>query len=221
MEWLDAGLRLLVGLRMTILLILAAAPAGVAIGVIVGIARVYGPGPVRVLAFAYQSAFRGIPLVMQLFIIYYVLPRIGLRLDPFPSAVLAFGLCSGAYHSEYVRSALLSIPTGQLEGGLVLGMRRSVAVRAVILPQALRKAVPGCGNELIYLIKYSSLAYLVTLVDLTGAGRLQAYASFRFFETFLIVGMIYLAMVTLARFALRRIERRWRCGLNGRAATRA
>jgi len=221
MEWLDTGLQLLVGLRMTILLILAAAPAGVAIGVIVGIARVYGPRPVRVLAFAYQSAFRGIPLVIQLFIIYYVLPRAGLRLDPFPSAVLAFALCSGAYHSEYVRSALLSIPTGQLEGGLALGMRQSVAVRAIILPQALRKAVPGCGNELVYLIKYSSLAYLVTLVDLTGAGRLEAYASFRFFETFLVVGMVYLAMVALARTGLRCIERRWRCGLNERAATRA
>ncbi len=201
---------LLDGWGMTLALIAASAPLGLLIGVVVGTARVYAPRPIRWLAAFFQSVLRGVPLVVQLFILYYLLPRAGLLLSPFVAATVGFSLCSGAYHSEYIRSALQSLDDGQMAAARSLGMTHFNAIWHVILPQATRKAVPGCGNELVYLIKYSSLSYLVTLVDLTGAGRIQANASFRFFEVFLVVGMLYLIMVAVARLVLSWLQVRWR-----------
>lgn len=209
-RWLALAPQLLDGWIVTLKLLAVSIPLGLMIGVIVGSARIYGPRPVRIAAAIYQSVLRGVPLVVQLFIIYYVLPRAGLLLSPFVAATVGFGLCSGAYHSEYIRSAISSIPSEQMEAARAVGMSRFLAIRTIILPQAARRAVPGCGNELIYLVKYSSLAYLVTLVDLTGAGRLQASASFRFFETFLAVGVLYLLMVAAVRGALHVLQRHWR-----------
>ncbi|MFC2083040.1 amino acid ABC transporter permease, partial [Candidatus Bipolaricaulota bacterium] len=188
--WLSAMPQLGQGLLVTLRLILVAIPAGLALGFAVGMIRVYGNRFTRALATAYQMTFRGVPLIVQLFILYYGLPRIGVTFTPFAAATLGFILCSAAYHSEYVRSAILSVPDGQMAAGRSLGMSTFQTVITIILPQVIRKALPGCGNEIVYLIKYSSLAYLVTLVDLTGQGRLIANASFRFFETFFIVGLI-------------------------------
>lgn len=209
-DWLALVPKLLDGWVMTLRLLGVAIPLGLVVGVAVALARIYGPFPLRAIAAVYQSVLRGIPLIVQLFVLYYVLPRANLLLSPFIAATVGFGLCSGAYHSEYIRSAISSIPRGQMDAARALGMSRSQAVRTVILPQAFRRAVPGCGNELVYLVKYSSLAYLVTLVDLTGAGRLAASASFRFFETFLVVGLIYLLMVACVEAALHVLQRRWK-----------
>jgi polar amino acid transport system permease protein len=200
---------LLDGLRMTVILIAASVPLGLVLSIPIAIARMYGRFPVRNLAAFYQSVFRGTPLVVQLFILYFGLPRIGIILSPLSSAVLGFGLCSAAYHSEYVRSAFLSIPTGQMEAARALGLNRFQAITWIVLPQAARRAIPGCTNEIVYLVKYSSLAYMVTLVELTGAGRLIAYRTFRFFEVFLIVGFVYVGLVGLVTIVLRWIEDRW------------
>ena len=194
------------GLAVTLKLIVCSVPLGVLMGIMVAMSRTYGPRPVRFLSASYQSALRGVPLLVQLFILYYTLPQLGILLSPFAAAVLGFGLCSGAYHSEYLRSALLSIPSSQMEAARALGMKKITAVCRVILPQALRRSLGGCGNEIVSLIKYSSLAYLVTLVDLTGAGKQIAYRSFRFFETFLVVGLIYLALVAVTSSGLRALE---------------
>ena len=210
MNWLELLPELLDGWGMTLRLLAVAMPLGLLLGALIGTVRVYGPWPLRAAAGLYQSVLRGVPLVVQLFVLYYALPRTGLLLTPFAAAILGFGMCSGAYHSEYIRSAISSIPRGQMEAARAVGMSRGQAVRAIILPQALRRAVPGCGSELVYLVKYSSLAYLVTLVDLMGAGRIEANASFRFFETFLVVGTIYLVMVSILRAALHVLQRAWR-----------
>ena len=207
---LGAAPQLTQGLLVTLRLILVAAPLGLVLGFTIGLERVYGNRFWRSLATAHEMTFRGVPLIVQLFILYYGLPRIGVTLTPFTSATLGFTLCSGAYHSEYVRSAILSVSEGQMEAGRSIGMSIRQTVIHIILPQVFRKALPGCGNEIVYLIKYSSLAYLVTLVDLTGQGRLIAYASFRFFETFLVVGLIYVALVSLATSLFQLIERRLR-----------
>ncbi|TFH07200.1 MAG: amino acid ABC transporter permease [Candidatus Atribacteria bacterium] len=207
---IDAVPQLTQGLFVTLRLIAVAAPAGFVLGFVMGLARMYGNRISRGCATAYQMTFRGVPLIVQLFILYYGLPRVGITLMPFAAAVLGFTLCSGAYHSEYVRSAILSIPDGQMEAGRSIGMTTRQTVFHIILPQVFRKALPGCGNEIVYLIKYSSLAYLVTLVDLTGQGRLIAYASFRFFETFFVIGLIYVALVSLATSLLQLAERRLR-----------
>jgi len=207
---LGAAPQLAQGLLVTLRLIVVAAPLGLVLGFTIGLARVYGNRFWRALATAQEMTFRGVPLIVQLFILYYGLPRIGVTLTPFAAATLGFTLCSAAYHSEYVRSAILSVSEGQMEAGRSIGMSIRQTVIHIILPQIFRKALPGCGNEIVYLIKYSSLAYLVTLVDLTGQGRLIAYASFRFFETFFVVGLIYVPLVSLATSLLQLIERRLR-----------
>ena len=200
--------RLLEGLYITLQLIVFSIPIGLVIGVAVALGRVYGGILLSPLAWGYQLLFRGTPLLLQLFVIYYGLPHCGLVLSPFVSAITAFSLCSGAYHSEYLRGAILSIQGGQMEAARALGMSKIQAIRSIILPQMLRRALPGCSNEIVYLIKYSSLAYIVTLVDLTGQGRLIAYETFRFFEVFLVVGLIYLGMVTIADRFLRTVEKK-------------
>ena len=202
--------QLLAGLGVTLELIVCAAPLGLMIGIVVAMTRAYGGPILSLLAYAYQIVFRGTPLLLQLFIIYYGLPHVGIVLSPITAAIVGFGLCSGAYHSEYMRGALMSIPLGQWEAARSLGMGKLQSIRSIILPQMLRRAIPGCSNELIYLIKYSSLAYLVTVIDLTGQGRLIAYATFRFFDTFFIVGLIYLGLVTIASHLLQSLERRVR-----------
>jgi len=195
-------------MSITLQLIVFSIPIGLVIGVAVALGRVYGGVVLSPLAWGYQLLFRGTPLLLQLFVIYYGLPHCGLVLSPFVSAITAFSLCSGAYHSEYLRGAILSIQGGQMEAARALGMGKIQAIRSIILPQMLRRALPGCSNEIVYLIKYSSLAYIVTLVDLTGQGRLIAYETFRFFEVFLIVGLIYLGMVTIADRFLHAVEKK-------------
>ncbi len=200
---------LLAGLAVTLEMIICAAPLGFLIGIIIAMSRAYGGPIVSPLAYTYQIIFRGTPLLLQLFIIYYGLPRLGLILSPLTAAIVGFSLCSGAYHSEYLRGALLSIPNGQWEAARALGMGKLQTIKSIILPQMIRRALPGSSNEFIYLIKYSSLAYLVTVIDLTGQGRLIAYQTFRFFDVFLIVGLIYLGIVSIANRLLQSLERKF------------
>jgi len=201
---------LLAGLAVTLEMIVCAAPLGLLIGIVIAISRAYGGPILSPLAYTYQIIFRGTPLLLQLFILYYGLPHLGIVLSPLAAAIIGFGLCSGAYHSEYLRGALLSIPVGQWEAARALGMGKLQTISSIILPQMLRRAIPGCSNELIYLIKYSSLAYLVTVIDLTGQGRLIASQTFRFFDIFLIVGLIYLGLVTIANHLLQLLEQKAR-----------
>ena len=197
---------LLRGFWVSIRLIVPSASAGLAIGIFVGVLRVYGNTVVKSLADLYVVLFRGIPLVIQLFIWYFGLPYFKIYLTPFTASVLGFSLCSGAYHSEYVRGALLSIKRGQTLAAESLGFNTVQMITSIILPQAIRRALPGCGNEIIYLIKYSSLAYMITCIELTGEGKILASNSFRFTEVFLIIGACYLVMTSLASFILVRFE---------------
>ena len=201
---------LLAGLAVTMEMIACAVPLGLLIGIVIAVSRAYGGPLLSPAAYIYQIVFRGTPLLLQLFIIYYGLPRIGILFSPLTAAIIGFALCSGAYHSEYLRGALMSIPLGQMEAARALGMGRIQAIGSIMLPQMLRRAIPGCTNEITYLIKYSSLAYLVTVIDLTGQGRLIAYATFRFLDAFLIVGLIYLGLVTIANHLLQYVERKVR-----------
>lgn len=194
------------GLVMSIALIIPAACGGVFIGILAGALRTFGNAWVRKVFHAYAALF-GNPLVVQLFILYFGLPNIGIYLTPYLAAVTGFILCSGAYQSEYVRGALLSIKRNQYFGAQALGFSTLQTVSWIIIPQAVRKALPGCGNEIVYLIKYSSLAYIVTCMELTGEGKTIATEYFRFTEVFAIIGLYYLVLVSLAIFLLRRIEK--------------
>lgn len=201
---------LIEGVLVTIKLIILSIPSGLVLGILIAVGRVYGNKFISSLCAVYTMFFRGTPLLVQLFIIYYALPSIGIFFSPFMAAVTGFILCSGAYHSEYIRGAIQSIKTGQMMAAEALGMSRIKAVLYIILPQALRRAIPGCSNEIIYLIKYSSLAFMVTCVELTGAGKIIATRHFRYTEVFLVVGIIYLVVVSIVTKFLNILEKKLR-----------
>ena len=194
------------GLIMSIALIIPSAIGGVLIGILAGSLRTFGGPFSRTIGDAYAAIFRGTPLVVQLFILYFGLPNLGIYLSPYVAAVTGFTLCSGAYQSEYVRGALLSIKSGQYLGAQALGFTTFQTIFWIIVPQAVRRAIHGCGNEIIYLIKYSSLAFIVTCIELTGEGKTIATEYFRYTEVFGIIGLYYLGLVTLAIIILKKIE---------------
>lgn len=194
------------GLWVSLRLIMPSAVCGIAIGILAGTLRVYGRPGWRRLAEMYGLLFRGFPLLVQLYLWYFGLPQLGIYLSPYAAAVVGFSLCGGAYHAEYVRGALRSIKQGQLQAARSLGFSRTRAVVSILLPQAIRRALPGCGNEFIYLIKYSSLAYMVTCIELTGEAKILASMYFKYLEVFFVVGGVYLALVSLASWGLDRLE---------------
>jgi len=195
------------GLVMSIALIIPSAVGGVLVGILTGCLRAFGDTFIRKACDTYAALFRGTPLVVQLFILYFGFPNIGIYLTPYAAAVTGFILCSGAYQSEYVRGALLSIKKNQYFAAQALGLSKFQSIFWIIIPQAMRKALPGCGNEIIYLIKYSSLAYIVTVMELTGEGKTLATEYFRFTEVFAVIGLYYLALVSLAILALKKLEK--------------
>lgn len=211
MERVVPGLN--IGLLVSLKLIIPASALGVVFGIIAGTLRVYGPKPIRKLGDCYVALFRGTPLVVQLYFWYFALPYLsigGFRivLDPMQASIIGFFMCSAAYQSEYVRMGLMSIKEGQIKAARALGMTPFQTVVHVVLPQAVRRALPGCGNEIIYLIKYSSLASIITVNELTGAGREIAKATWRNIEVFSVVGLYYLLIVTVATWGLREFENR-------------
>jgi len=196
------------GALVTLKLIASSIPLGLILGILIAVGRVYGNKFISSFCTVYTLFFRGTPLLVQLFILYFGFPSIGIFFSPFTAAVIGFILCSGAYHSEYIRGAIQSIKIGQMMAAETLGMTRAKAILYIILPQALRRAIPGCSNEIIYLIKYSSLAFMVTCVELTGAGKIIASRYFAYTEVFLVVGAIYLLMVSVVTKVLNMLEKK-------------
>lgn len=201
-------LPLLEGTLVTVKSIVLSIPLGLILGILIAVGRVYGNKFISSICAIYVFFFRGTPLLVQLFILYYGLPSIGVFLSPLTAVITGFILCSGAYHSEYIRGAIQSIKIGQMMAAEALGMSRVQAILYIILPQALRRAIPGCSNEIIYLVKYSSLAYMVTLIELTGAGRIIASRYFAYTEVFLVVGIIYLTIVSVVTQVLNTLEKK-------------
>ncbi|MDE4909081.1 amino acid ABC transporter permease [Methanogenium marinum] len=199
---------LMEGMIVTIKLIVFTAPFGLILGILVAVGRVYGSKPISLLCKGAVGFIKGTPLLLMLFILYFGLPSIGITLSAFVASLVGFIMCNGAYNSEYIRGAISSIKEGQIIAAQALGMTRMQAVRHIILPQALIRAIPGLSNEFIYLIKYSSLAYMLTVIELTGAGKMVATKYFEFTEVFMIVGIGYLILVTITTIAVMLIERK-------------
>lgn len=197
------------GLVMSIKLIIPSGLLGLGLGIVIGTLRTFGPPVIRKAANGYAMIFRGTPLLVQLFLLYFGLPNLGIYLDAYTAAVTGFILCSGAYHSEYIRGGLLSIKKGQILAAQSMGFSTFKTMFNIIVPQAVRRALPGCGNEIIYLIKYSSLAYIITCIELTGEGKIIATRTFRYTEVFLVIGFYYLVLVTIATFFLQKLEKKF------------
>ena len=197
------------GLLMTLALVAVTAPIGLLIGIGIACGRVYGGKGLSWLMQLYAIFFRGCPLLLLLFILYFGLPSIGIVFTPFVASVLGFIFCNSAYNSEYIRGSIISIKEGQLIAAKALGMTRNQAIINIVLPQALRRSIPGISNEFIYLIKYSSLAYMITVIELTGASKLIATKYFAYNETFFAVALVYLALVTITTFGANALEKKF------------
>ncbi|MEK2605444.1 amino acid ABC transporter permease [Burkholderia arboris] len=176
---------------MTVFLGLASFALGSALGLAVALARVSSIRFLRGVAFAYVSVFRGTPLLVQILLIYFGLPRYGITLDPVPAALLALTLFSAAYLSENFRAGINAVDRGQWEAAHSLGMNYWKMMWRVILPQGLRIAIPPVGSRMIALIKDTSLASTITVVELTRVADQVGASTFRYLEMFLMVGLIY------------------------------
>ena len=156
--------------------------------------RLYGIAPLRWLATAYIEVIRGTPLLIQLFLIYYGLPEIGIRLNAFLAAILGLGLNYAANEAENYRAGIQAIPRGQMEAALALGMSRWQALRHVILPQALRLVIPPVTNDFIAMFKDSSLVSVITMVELTKVYGMLAMSTYDYIGLGLMTAAIYFAL---------------------------
>jgi cystine transport system permease protein len=176
---------------MTLMLGLGSFVLGSSLGLMVALARISDFAVLRWLAFAYVSIFRGTPLLVQILLLYFGLPYYGIVLDPVPAALLALTLFSASYLSENFRSGIIAVDRGQWEAAQSLGMGYWKTMVRVVLPQGLRIAIPSVGSRLIALIKDTSLASTITVVELTRVADQVGAATFRYMEMFLMVGFIY------------------------------
>jgi polar amino acid transport system permease protein len=178
---------------MTIKLTLIAFALALLLGLFVGIGRLSHKSLIKVLSKIYVDVLRGIPLLVQIFFIYFGLGKI-LNLDRFLAGVIAIGVCYSAYLAEIIRAGIQAIHKGQYQAALSLGMTRYKTMRYVILPQSFRIIIPPVANEFIASLKDSSLVSIIGLRELTRAGREYYSQYFVDFQTWLVVGIIYLAM---------------------------
>ncbi len=148
----------------------------------------------------YIWIFRGTPPLVQLFVVFYGLPRVGVLIDPFPAAVIVFSLNEGAYSSEIVRAALESVPVGQMEAGYCSGMTYMQIMRRIVLPQAMRTAFPSLSNSLIALVKNTSLAANITVTEMFMTTQRIVARTYEPLLLYLEVGLIYLIFSTVLTF---------------------
>lgn len=189
---------LLIGTKLTVELALIAVAIGLVIGSFVGIARVHSKRVIRAAAACYTDFIRGTPLLVQLFLVYFGLPSlIGRPVPPFIAAIAAMGINSGAYVAEIVRAGIQSIDRGQTEAARSLGLTSAQAMRYIIFPQAFRRVIPPLGNEFIAMLKDSSLVSVIALEELLRKGQVVITRTFRPFEVYTVVAILYLIM-TLA-----------------------
>lgn len=163
------------------------------VGLITGLGRIAKNPIINRVATVYIEVIRGIPLLVQLFYIYYALAKF-VQVPDITAAIIAMTVCYGAYMGEIFRAGIQSIPKGQMEAALALGMTRGMALRRVILPQTFRVILPPIGNEFIALLKDSSLVSILAVSDLLRRGREYAAQSFEYFEAYTVVALVYLVM---------------------------
>ncbi|MCI4396629.1 MAG: amino acid ABC transporter permease [Thermoprotei archaeon] len=183
-------------------------PISVLLGIALGTARVYGNVIIRGIASAIVITFRGFPVLVTLLLIFFGLSDFGIYVPPFWTAVIGFILCSGSYQSEYVRGAIRSIDIGQSLAARSIGMTKLQEVLYIILPQAVRRAFLGITNELIYLVQYSSLAFVVGVPEMFAVTKTFNSLYFRPVETFTTLAVVYLVMISVLVVFFRGIERR-------------
>ena len=213
----DSLPRMLGGLSLTLQLIVGSLALGALVAFAVALLRLSGNRVVEKLAAAYVFVFRGTPLLVQIFLVYYGLGQFEFIRDsflwpflrePYWCAILALTLNTGAYTSEVLRGAILSVPQGQVEAARACGMSRALAFRRIVLPVAIRQMLPAYGNEVILMVKATSLASTITLMEVTGIARRMIAQTFAVFELFIVAGAIYLVLNFVATRLIKFAE--WR-----------
>ncbi len=199
---------LLAGAWMTVKITSLSVAVGIIIGIIGGLMRVSKNPILFWLSTVYVEVIRGTPLLVQIFIVYFGLPSIGIRLTPYLSAVAALGINSGAYVSEIVRGGIQSISKGQMEAARSLGMSYGQAMRYVVLPQAMIRILPPLGNEFIALLKDSSLVSTIAIAELTRVGQQIITRTFQSFEIWIGVALFYFVMTFIMSRIVRFLESR-------------
>ncbi|MEJ1090107.1 amino acid ABC transporter permease [Microbacterium istanbulense] len=201
----------LAGVTVTIPLAIISFLVGLAIAVAVALMRISEHRVLSGIARAYISVIRGTPLLVQLFVIFYGMPSIGVLINPWPSAIIALSLNVGGYAAEVIRAAILSVPKGQWEAAYTVGMGRTRTLVRIILPQAARVSVPPLSNTFISLVKDTSLTALILVTELFKVAQQIASASLKFMVVYLAAALVYwvicLVLSTLQNVVESRLDR--------------
>lgn len=197
------------GLIFTIPLTLLSFTLGLALGFVTAVVRLFAPAPFAVVARFYVWVIRGTPLLVQLFVIFYGLPSMGILLDAFPAALIGFTLNIGAYSSEIIRAVISSVPRGQWEAAYSIGLSWSQAMRRTILPQAGRVAVPPLSNTFISLVKDTSLAAAITVPELFQTAQRIVATSYEPLILYIEAALIYLVMSSVLSALQGKLEQRF------------
>jgi polar amino acid transport system substrate-binding protein len=221
--WKEYMVPLADGARLTVVLTLASMALAIALGLPIALMRLYGPAPVRWLGLLYVEFFRGVPVLLVLYFLYYGLPGVAaqlhlsvhLSLEPWQAAILGLGLSYAAYESEIYRAGISSLPAGQWEAAASLGMSPGLTFRRIILPQAFRVILPPMTNDFVGLFKDTSVVSVITVVELSKEYQILSKSSMRYLEIGLATAILYLVMSVPLGYLSRYLEKRWAQALGG------
>lgn len=201
---------LVTGALLTLKISILSLILGLIFGLVAALCKLASNPLLRWPAMFYIWLIRSTPLLVQLFIIYFGFPQMGIDLGPFFSGVLGLALNVGAYNAETIRGGIISVPRGQTEGARSLGMSSALAMRRIILPQALRIIIPPLGNNFVILIKDTSLVSTITLVELTLTAQRLIGSTYKPFEMYVMAAVLYAVLTSAASLLLTWVERKTR-----------
>jgi amine acid ABC transporter, permease protein, 3-TM region, His/Glu/Gln/Arg/opine family len=199
------------GTELTLLLTFTSMAFGLTGGMILALARLDSRRRIFYIpATAVVELIRGTPLIVQLFYLFFVLPQVGIRLDPVPTGIIGLGINYSAYLSEVYRAGIVAVDRGQWEAAAALGLPSGATYRRIILPQAIRIVIPPIGNMFIGLFKDTALVSTISVQELLFSGKILASTNFRYFEIFTIIAIIYFILSYPASLGVRWLERHLR-----------
>jgi polar amino acid transport system permease protein len=207
----DAFPYLLQGSLVTLAVVVGAMVFGLMVGVPLAVGQVYGSRNLARCVTAYVWFFRGIPILVLLFLFYFGLcSLLNINLSAFAVAIIVLGLCSSAYQSQIFRGAMQSLPQGQIKAARALGMSETKAIVFIVLPQALRLSIPGWSNEYSILLKDSAITYALGVAEVMARTHFVATRTYQHLPLYMAAGLIYLALTYLGTRSLRALEKRVR-----------
>jgi His/Glu/Gln/Arg/opine family amino acid ABC transporter permease subunit len=203
---IDSMPALLHGAGLSLLISFVAAIIGLTVGTILTFGETSYFRPARYAVMTYVTLLRGTPMLVQILFIFYVLPQFGLMIPPFWAATLAIGLNSGAYISQMLRSGINAVSKGQIEAASTLGLTKFMTMRYIVIPQAFRAALPSLGNELVTLVKDSSLASIIGVMELSKQASVIRSQTYDAFSILLTISLIYLALTATVSYGVKKLE---------------